>query len=251
MPAGLEKRALSLIGELIGLTDLPEFCTGLLHALREAVPSEWSALNEVPSDYPHAISLTEPPVPAEIHELFARYGTENPVAAHFLTTGDGRATRISDLITRRQLHRLELYHHIYMHLRIEYQIAFTLPSKAERILGVVLSRERRDFTARERDLLNLCRPYLIQLYRNALARTHLDPNPQLPLPALAALGVTRRQAQVLRLVALGRTASQAAAELGIAPKTVHKHLEQCYRTLQVNTRADATRVAWATVTGAY
>ena len=245
MPVGLEKRALSLIGELIGLTDLDEFCNGLMRALREAVPSDWSALNEVPSEYPNAISLTEPPVPAEIHELFARYGIQNPIAAHFLSNGDGRATRISDLITRRELHRLELYHHIYKRLRIEYQIAFTLPSKAERILGVVLSRERRDFIARERDLLNLCRPYLIQLYRNALAHTNGERNPQLPLHALTAIGLTRRQAQVLRLIATGHTSTQAATELGIAPKTVHKHLEHCYRTLNVNTSADAARMARA------
>lgn len=248
MPVALEKSALYLIGELIGLTDLDEFCDGLLHALRQAVPSDWSALNEVPSEYPNAISLTEPPVPVEMHELFARYGTQNPVAAHFLSTGDGRATRISDLITRRELHRLDLYRHIYTRLRVEYQIAFTLPSKAERILGVVLSRERRDFTARERDLLNLCRPYLIQLYRNALAMSERDRNPQLPLRALQALGLTRRQAQVLRLVATGHTTPQAAAELGIAPKTAQKHLEHCYRTLNVHTRAEAARIAWAAVT---
>jgi DNA-binding CsgD family transcriptional regulator len=243
VPEALEKRALSLLGELIGLTDLDEFCDGLLHALREAVPSDWSALNEVPSEYPNAISLTEPPMPTEFHELFARYGTQNPIAAHFLRTRDGRATRISDLITRRELHRLELYRHIYTRLRIEYQIAFTLPSAAERILGVVLSRERRDFTARERDLLNLARPYLVQLYRNALAQQ--DSGPQPSLAALQALGLTGRQAQVLRLIATGHTSKQAAAQLGINPKTAEKHLEHCYRTLNVNTRAEATNIALA------
>jgi len=40
-------------------------------------------------------------------------------------------------------------------------------------LGIARSRGKRDFTASERDLLNLARPYLIQAYRNALAYTAL------------------------------------------------------------------------------
>jgi hypothetical protein len=40
--------------------------------------------------------------------------------------------------------------------------ARTQGSTSERILGVALSRSKRDFTATERDLLNLRRPYLIQ-----------------------------------------------------------------------------------------
>ncbi len=246
MPVALEKRTLALIGEVIGLLDLRELCDGLLHALREAVPSDWCAINEVPADPPHTISLSDPSVPIEIHEAFARYGTQNPIAAHVISTGEGSATRFSDLITRRELHRLELYQHVYKPLNAEYQIAFTLPSGSVRILGVALSRSRRDFTARERDLLNLARPYLIQTYRNALVYSEQHGNPQLPLPAVQALGLTRRQAQVLRLVASGNTSREAAAKLGIAPSTADKHLEHCYRTLNVSSRSEASKLAWAT-----
>lgn len=236
---------LRLIGELVGLVELDEFCNGLLRILREVVPSDWSALNEVPADPPSTVSLAAPPVPAEIHELFARLGEQNPIAAHFIRTGDGLATRMSDLVTRRQFHQLEIYQHLYSHLRVEYQIAFTLPSQATRLLGVVLSRERRDFTAGERDLLNLARPYVIQLYRNALAHTMRNTGPQIKPETLQALGLTRRQSEVMRLIATGRTAPEAAAALGIAPRTAQKHLEHSYRILGVTNRSDASRAAWA------
>jgi DNA-binding CsgD family transcriptional regulator len=238
---------LSLVGELIGLLDLDELSLGLMHALQEVVPADWSALNEVPADLPRTISLTDPVLPASAHRAFARYGLQNPIAAHFLRTRDGRATRISDLMTRRELHRLDVYRHVYGPLGVEYQIAFTLPSTAERILGASLSRCRRDFTARERDLLNLSRPYLIQIYRNALeySRAVAGADSELPLPRLEALGLTHRQAQVLRLTVTGRSAPEAAAALGIAPRTVHKHLEHCYRILEVTSRSEASRVAWA------
>ena len=146
-----------------------------------------------------------------------RYAAQNPIANYFLRTRDGRATRFSDLITRRELHRLELYRQVYEPLAIEYQIAFTLPSGAERILGVSLSRSKRNFSAAERDLLNLARPYLIQAYRNALDHTDLmrASATSVSVAALRPLGLTERQAQVLRLIAMGYTSEHAAIALGI------------------------------------
>jgi DNA-binding CsgD family transcriptional regulator len=247
VPATLEQRVLSLVGELIGLVELEEFCGGLMKTLRDVVPSDWCALNELPAHPPDTVSLTEPEVSAEMHELFARLGTQNPIAAHFIRTGDGRATRFSDLVTRRQLHQLELYKQVYRPLRIEYQIAFTIPSRATRLLGVVLSRERHDFSDHERDLLNLARPYVIQLYGNALAHT-ISSN-GIEIENLQALGLTRRQAEVLRLIATGHTAPEAAAALGIAARTAQKHLELCYRALGVSNRSEASRIAWASSAG--
>jgi len=242
---------LSLLGEVVGLLELDELSHGLLRALREAIPSDFCAIHELPADLPHTISLSDPPVPAQLHHLFARYAPQNPIADYFLRTRDGRATRFSDLITRDQLHQLDLYREVYRPLAVEYQIAFTLPSGAERILGVALSRGKRDFTAGERDLLNLARPYLIQAYRNALAYTDLmrAAGPMIDSVALQLLGLTERQAEVLRLVAMGYSSERAATALGISVRTAQKHLERCYRALNVNSRSEAARVAWATAGG--
>jgi DNA-binding CsgD family transcriptional regulator len=235
---------------VIGLLDLDELCGALPNALREVVPAEWCALNELPADLPRTVSITDPAVPAEMHHAFARYGSQNPLVAYYVNTGDGRATRFSDLITRRELHRLELYREVYAALGVEYQIAFTLPSSSARMLGVALSRAKRDFTALERDLLNLVRPYLIQTYRNALAYTLLSRGAgrQIVISDLQALGLTRRQAEVLRLVAMGHSDQDAADVLGIAVRTEQKHLEHCYRALQVSGRSEASQLAWRTAT---
>ena len=235
----LDKQVLDLVGDVMGLLDLEELCQAMIVALRIAVPSEMTALNELPADLPRTISISEPPVPAAFHASFARLAWQNPIAGHFLRTRDGRATRFSDLITPGELHRLELYREVYAPLGIEHQMAFMLPSPRGRVVGVALSRSREDFADRERDLINLARPYLIQAYRNALTFT-------LPAPAdelrglqrhLRRVGLTPRQAEVV--------ADQDAAEvLGVSPRTVHKHLENCYRTLGVNNRSAAARRAW-------
>jgi DNA-binding CsgD family transcriptional regulator len=235
----------------MGLLDVRELSEGLLAALRRSVPSDMAALSEVPAEPPGTISISDPAVPQKFHSAFARHASENPLARYHLDTRDGRAIRFSDLLTRRELHRLDLYKHVYEPLGIEYQIAFTLPSPSQRVLGVALSRSSRDFTANERDLLNLARPYLIQAYRNALEHTRLaSSGGGIRLEAMMNLGLTRRQAEVLRLVAMGRSDRDAAEELGIAVRTAQKHMQLAYRTLGIGERSQAARLAWGTAEGA-
>jgi DNA-binding CsgD family transcriptional regulator len=65
--------------------------------------------------------------------------------------------------------------------------------------------------------------------------------------ALRSLGLTVRQAETLRLAALGHAASQTAARMGIAPRTVEKHLQHLYAKLGVRSLPQATATAWAAV----
>lgn len=57
--------------------------------------------------------------------------------------------------------------------------------------------------------------------------------------------LTRRELEVLRLVASGSTNEQIAAHLDIAVKTVERHVTNVYRKLGAGGRADATRSAVA------
>jgi DNA-binding CsgD family transcriptional regulator len=69
----------------------------------------------------------------------------------------------------------------------------------------------------------------------------LEPERADPPPAaLASLGLSRRQADVLALVARGQTNAEVAAALAVSPRTVQKHLEHIYARLGVRTRSAAT-----------
>jgi DNA-binding CsgD family transcriptional regulator len=70
---------------------------------------------------------------------------------------------------------------------------------------------------------------------------------QLSIDALRSLGLTPREAQALRFVALGHTTTQTATEMAIAPRTVEKHLQRIYEKLGVRTRPEAAATAWAAV----
>ncbi|MEA2410647.1 MAG: hypothetical protein QOC77_1208, partial [Thermoleophilaceae bacterium] len=52
-------------------------------------------------------------------------------------------------------------------------------------------------------------------------------------------GLTEREVEVLRLIARGATNKQAAADLGLSPKTVGHHVQHVYSKIGVSTRAGA------------
>ncbi len=70
---------------------------------------------------------------------------------------------------------------------------------------------------------------------------------ELSVAALRGLGLTLREAQTLQWAALGRSAAQTAAEMGIAPRTVEKHLQHVYSKLGVGSLPQAAAIAWAAV----
>src|SRR3712207_6173678 len=132
----MERRLLDLVGEVHGLLELDAFRTGLLEALRAAVPSDWASLNDIGPEPGNVVSLVEPPLPVGFHAVFAQYAHENPLVQHFQETRDARVRRISDVATPEQLHATNLYREFYAKVGVEYQLAFVLPARAEHVVGV-------------------------------------------------------------------------------------------------------------------
>jgi DNA-binding CsgD family transcriptional regulator len=61
--------------------------------------------------------------------------------------------------------------------------------------------------------------------------------------AIASLGLSRRESEVLAWVAQGKTNPEIAIILGISPRTVQHHLDHVYRKLAVETRTAAAALA--------
>jgi DNA-binding CsgD family transcriptional regulator len=89
-----------------------------------------------------------------------------------------------------------------------------------------------DFSERDRALLALLRPHLYQVYLDAERRRRGTPQ------------LTRRQWQLLGLVAAGYTNAQIGRRLGVTEGTVRKHLENIYARLQVSSRTAAVTRAF-------
>jgi hypothetical protein len=156
--------------------DLPSFRTGVLALLRQLVGCELASYNEIGADSGEVFIVADPTeslnVSGEMLEMFAELALQNPLAAHYARTGETRTLRLSDFISRRKLHALDLYNHIYRHIDTEYQLAFTVPTQGQ-IIGITLNRARRDFDESELALLQAARRIVIPAYRNLHDRARL------------------------------------------------------------------------------
>ncbi|MHB8242443.1 MAG: helix-turn-helix transcriptional regulator [Solirubrobacteraceae bacterium] len=246
---GEESRLLELIGDTFGLLEMDELRRGLLQALHRVLPSAYVSLNEVGPTPDTMVSIIEPHQPAAQFGLWATLGHENPILQHYLRTGDGSAVRFSDVISKEELHGLELYRRLYAPMGVEHQLAFTLPGGAERILAIALSRRERNYSDQECEFVNRARPFLIQAYNNAIEFDSLrsgasEQRVERILEGLRSVGLTRREAEVVKMVALGGSNQHIASVLGISYRTVGKHLEHGFRKLGVGDRSTAARRAW-------
>jgi DNA-binding CsgD family transcriptional regulator len=333
---------LELVGEAYSFEDLTQFRSGVLDVLNRMVPSDRVAYNEIAADEAFVVMIPE--FDASLIPTFTALAHENPLITRYQRTGDGRPYRISDMIDRQTFHATALYKEFYRQMGVESQVAFSLPSPPQLLVGIALTREHEDFSDREVQLLALARPHLMQAYRNAELRgaraamlaaleegldtlgrhvvvldrhgrvefatagarrllgdsiemrgglpdeartwiseqrstspaaapyllqteagsvlVRLLPNRredrrqvllleggpgELSVAALRGLGLTTRQAETLRLLALGDSPAQAASKLGVAPRTVDKHLQNVYSKLGATSLSQAAATAWAAV----
>jgi DNA-binding CsgD family transcriptional regulator len=245
----MERRLLELVGDVCGMLDLEELRFGLLEAIGRALPSSYVSLNEIGPGPDEVVALMRPEREPEEFELWARHAHENPLLQYYLRTQDGRAMRLSELVSSEELHALPLHREVYGPMGVEHQIAFTLPGSPSRVLAIAMSRGDRDYSVAERDFAIAARPFMIQAYLNAIAyraaRSGAEGSPSTPLlEVLLGAGLTPREAQSLRLVALGRSNHHVARTLGISHRTVGKHLERAFRKLGVGDRSSAAARVW-------
>jgi DNA-binding CsgD family transcriptional regulator len=158
---------LEFVSGLASFDHPDEFRHGALPGLRELVPCEIATYNEVEFDAGRMFAADDPPgsmIPGA-EEIFVRLGDQNPLIPRYQRTRDGRPYKWSDFVTRRELHATQLYVDAYRPMGVEYQMAFCLPAPAELIIGIALNRGRRDFSERDRTMLNLVRAPMITAYR--------------------------------------------------------------------------------------
>jgi len=145
-----------------------------------------------------------------------------------------RALRWSDLLSRREWHALDLYWEVCRPLDGEYELDLWLVTRDGAVGGFGFDNFERDFSERDKLVLDTLRPHLVQLWRNAAARRRES-------TSLAAL--TPREREILLWVARGKSNRQIAAILYLAPGTIRKHLDNVYDKLGVSNRAGAVGYA--------
>ena len=163
--------ALAFVCEAGEAPDSDAFRKHVLRGLPRLVHSTMTSYNDISPDGDPLLLLD--PADAWTPERardFLRLAPEHPLIAHYARTRDPRALKISDLMDRRSFRRTQLYRDVYGPMGVEYQMAVTLPAPPGAMIGIGLNRGRRDFAERDRQMLDLLRPHLAQLRRDAALR---------------------------------------------------------------------------------
>jgi DNA-binding CsgD family transcriptional regulator len=156
--------------------DRDEFARVVVKELAKLVPAEQVVLNEVDMESGQVRLYAEPEsfvVPPEIQPLLVELSDQHPLIVYYTATGDGSAKKITDFITQEEFHARSLYQLFYRPLGIEYQMSLALPATLPHVVAIVFTSSHTDLTERDRAVLNLLRPHLVQAWFNAKEQGHL------------------------------------------------------------------------------
>jgi DNA-binding CsgD family transcriptional regulator len=162
-----------------------------------------------------------------LDELFWRhYHSCAACSYRDLSSDVSSVTMAADFYSARQWRAHPMYVDYLSHFKLPVEMMLSLPGQCGHSPRILFWRAGGRFTERDRLLVALLRPHIITL------RGRREGGPD-------ARALTRRQRQLMTLVATGLSNRQVARTLGVAEGTVRKHLENIYDRLEVPNRAAA------------
>ena len=169
------------IQKLYTLRNLDTFGVAALTIMNQLVPSDIPTFH-ITYVRTHQTSDTFlpdfPGFTPEMERVRLQHFGKHPIAQHMPYTLNG-AYKLSDFVSQKELHWFEgLYQQFLRLVDVEDQIVFFLPNANPgswcnlsqtdaTLVGFALHRPQRNFTERDRLILNLLRPHLAQAYSNA------------------------------------------------------------------------------------
>lgn len=170
---------------------LEEYPPLVLREMGKLIESNLAAYNEVNLVRDRVVVLFDRPS-QQFNPLLEKFGSlvhEHPVVSYFNSTGDGQALKISDFMSAREFHRLNVYREVYRHIGAEDQISIGVRLAHNFIIGLAFNRSGRTFTERDRLKLNLVRPHIVQAYLHAEERAGYQEKQRDLHKALSATGL--------------------------------------------------------------
>lgn len=145
---------------------LPALISADVHSVTETNHRNATAILE---DAPGGAVMSQ----AEL-ECYAQFSLQHPTIAYYQRTSDGQALKISDLLTSSAWEETDLYNYVYRPHRIKYNLGAGLSLSKEVVIGLGLTRGRKDFSERDRTIFNLIRPHLLYAYDNARVVSEME-----------------------------------------------------------------------------
>jgi DNA-binding CsgD family transcriptional regulator len=242
--SGLRERDVRSALELVydaGMLTCPEpFPPEFLERLTRLIPADvivgyHGAVIGAPCRTVEVMEIPSDPIPAHVQEVVPHIFRQEPFL-HGRYRSERRALKVSDVVTRRRFRQTEWYSSVWKPLGIDDSLRVWLPAPVGRARVINLERSGRNFTERERSLLEFLRPALIKMHEAASSRRRQQ--------GLGSPRLTRRETEILGWIADGKTTREIAAILVVSPHTVRKHIEHILEKLDVRTRSAAVARAF-------
>jgi DNA-binding CsgD family transcriptional regulator len=114
--------------------------------------------------------------------LERRFGS-HPLYQYYAQVRDGRAQRATRIMTKSRFQHYCDNDECIRQLGGKYQMGIFFPTGPTLVTAIVLARSARDFSERERALLNMIYPHLVQAFRNTATLTRIAQYCRTPFPA--------------------------------------------------------------------
>ncbi len=148
-----------------------------IEIVNDLVRCDSVAYNEIEPSRRRVVAVVQPE--AESNRLipmipvWERYMHQHPLVKHFKQNPNDRPRKITDFLSQAEFERTDLYRQFFQQVDVRYQMVTIMPAPAPLVVGLSHNRSRRDFSERDRTLLDLLRPHLRQAYENACVVTDL------------------------------------------------------------------------------
>lgn len=160
----------------------------------------------------------------------------HPFTEYFGRSGDPTALKMSDFYNLNEFRRTEIFEGYYRPLGVNRHLGLAVPGVGGTIIGLNLVGRGKDFTERDRLILNLLRPHLALANRNAERGTARLMSPG---RAVADYELTPRETEIASWVVQGKSNPEIAIILNANVRTIEKHMERILEKLGVENRATA------------
>ena len=231
------RATLALLGAVAESTrDFASYADAGVRLLPALVASEMTTLSvcDLASGRREVVSCPAGRIGAADRACFDRFFFAHPLVRYHAASRGAGVRRISDSIPFARFREGALYDEYYRRIGIDHAMALPLYVDGDTLVSFVLNRRRRDFSDRDRDVLDLATATLAGIYRSVRL-----PRRSGRAAARLVAALTGREQQVIEWLAAGKTDRDIAAILGCSHRTVQKHLQRIYEKLGVETRTAA------------
>jgi DNA-binding CsgD family transcriptional regulator len=172
--------------------DATRFPVTLLAEIAGLIPCENLGYNDINARTNQVVMVIKPEVRRifELGPVLEQHFHEHPQLTYYRGCSDRQVYQTSDFMSFRAFKQLGIYREVYRHIDADHQLTVLLSEPGQTSdIGIAINRKRCGFSERERAMLNLLRPHIIQARANALAFTAAERRVQALTESLGALRV--------------------------------------------------------------